>query len=352
MVRSFRFSTRQWALPAILLCVFFLFPFSLSSYTKYVLFLVNMTAIGVIGATGLNILTGYTGLISMGQAAFMGVGAYTVAILSTRLGMPMWVCLPMSGIVTTFVGVIAGIPSLRLKGFYLAMATLAAQFLLEYIFKNWEGLTMGVQGIFITPPEIFGLHMNDDRLFYFLVVPLAACCVIGSRNLFRTDVGRSFIAVRERDIAASLIGINILKYKLYSFAISSFFAGLAGGLWAYYMTIINPEAFQLNISIDYIAMIIIGGMGTVLGPVYGAAFVVLLPEAIQRLMEIIQPILHIDYTFVAFKQIIFGIIIAVFLIVEPKGLAEIFSTFSERISQVAKGGESKEIRSNRFSLDP
>jgi branched-chain amino acid transport system permease protein len=332
MTRSFRLAGRQWALPAIFFLVFLIFPFCLSSYTKYILFLVNMTAIGVIGATGLNILTGYTGLISMGQAAFMGVGAYTVAILSTRLGMPMWVCLPMAGIVTTFVGVIAGIPSLRLKGFYLAMATLAAQFLLEYIFKNWEGLTLGVQGIFITPPQIFGLHMNDDRLFYFLVVPLALCGVIGSRNLFRTDVGRSFIAVRERDIAASLIGINILKYKLYSFAISSFFAGIAGGLWAYYMTIINPEAFQLNTSIDYIAMIIIGGMGTVLGPVYGAAFVVLLPEVIQRVMEIIQPILHIDYTFVAFKQIIFGIIISVFLIVEPKGLAEIFSTGSKKSS--------------------
>lgn len=330
MTRSSGFTTRQWAAPAIFILVFLVFPFSLSSYTKYVLFLVNMTAIGVIGAVGLNILTGYTGLISMGQAAFMGVGAYTVAILSTRLALPMVICLPLAGIVTTIVGVIAGIPSLRLKGFYLAMATLASQFLLEYIFKNWESLTLGVQGIFITPPQIFGLHMNDDRVFYFLVVPLALLSVIGSRNLFRTDVGRSFIAVRERDIAASLIGINILKYKLYSFAISSFFAGVAGGLWAYYMTIINPEAFQLNISIDYIAMIIVGGMGTVLGPVYGAAFVVLLPEVIQRVMEILQPILHIDYTFVAFKQIVFGIIIAVFLILEPRGLAEIFSTLFKK----------------------
>ena len=188
-----------------------------------------------------------------------------------------------------------------------------------------------MQGIFITPPQIFGLHINNDRVFYFLVVRLAVLSVIGTRNLFRTNVGRAFIAIRDRDIAADLIGINVLKYKLYSFAISSFYAGLAGGLWAYYMTIINPEAFQLTTSIDYIAMIIVGGMGTFLGPVYGAVFVVLLPEAIQRMMEILQPILHIDYTFVAFKQIVFGLFIVVFLIFEPKGLAEIVSRLYKRL---------------------
>lgn len=323
---------KRWAVPVIGLAVFLIFPFTLSSYTKYILFLVNMTAIGVIGASGLNILTGYTGLISMGQAAFMGVGAYTVAILSTRMGLPFWFNLVAAGIVTTIVGIIAGTPSLRLKGFYLAMATLAAQFLLEYLFKNWEGLTQGVQGIFITPPQIFGRHVSDDRVFYFIVVPLALLFVIGSRNLFRTNVGRSFIAIRDRDIAAGLIGINVLKYKLYSFAISSFYAGVAGGLWAYYMTIINPEAFQLPTSIDYIAMIIVGGMGTFLGPVFGAIFVVLLPEAIQRTMEVLQPMLQIDYTFVAFKQIVFGFFIAVFLIFEPRGLAEIVSRFGKKIS--------------------
>jgi len=341
---------KRMALPAIGFFLFLFFPFTLSSYTKYILFLINMTAIGVIGASGLNILTGYTGLISMGQAAFMGVGAYTVAILSTRIGLPFWFNLPAAGIVTTAVGIIAGTPSLRLKGFYLAMATLAAQFLLEYLFKNWEGLTLGVQGIFITPPQIFGWHMSDDRVFYFIVVPLALLCVIGSRNLFRTNVGRSFIAIRDRDIAAGLIGINVLKYKLYSFAIGSFYAGVAGGLWAYYMTIINPEAFQLATSIDYIAMIIVGGMGTFLGPVFGAIFVVLLPEAIQRTMEFLQPILHIDYTFVAFKQIVFGLFIAVFLIFEPRGLAEIVSRFYNRIGPVRGGKRAKAANSVESSV--
>jgi branched-chain amino acid transport system permease protein len=323
---------KPWPYYLIFLGVFLIFPFSLFQYTKYILFLVNMTAIGVIGALGLNILTGYTGLISLGQAAFMGVGAYTVAILSTRVGLPLWVNLPAAGVVTTLVGIMVGTPSLRLKGFYLAMSTLAAEFLLEYVFKNWESMTQGIQGLFITPPQIFGMPINNDRVFYFLSVTLAILGVIGTRNLFRTNVGRAFIAIRDRDIAAELIGIDVFKYKLVSFAISSFYAGVAGGLWCYYMTIINPEAFQLSISIDYVAMIIVGGMGTLWGSVYGAAFVVLLPEAIQRIMEVLQPVLHMEYTFAAFKQIVFGFIIVVFLIFEPKGLSEIFSRLGNKIS--------------------
>jgi branched-chain amino acid transport system permease protein len=266
----------------------------------------------------------------------MGVGAYTVAILSTRVGLPLWINLPAAGLVTTFVGIMVGTPSLRLKGFYLAMATLAAEFLLEYVFKNWESMTRGVQGLFITPPQVMGIYLNDDRVFYFLSVTLAILAVSGTRNLFRTNVGRAFIAIRDRDLAAELIGIDVFKYKLLSFAISSFYAGVAGGLWCYYMTIINPEAFQLSISIDYIAMIIVGGMGTLAGSIYGAAFVVLLPEAIQRIMEVLQPVLHMEYTFAAIKQIIFGFIIVIFLVFEPKGLSEIFSRLGNKISNLRR----------------
>jgi branched-chain amino acid transport system permease protein len=327
---------KQWPYYLISLGIFLIFPFSLFQYTKYILFLVNMTAIGVIGALGLNILTGYTGLISLGQAGFMGVGAYTVAILSTRAGLPLWINLPAAGVITTCVGIMVGTPSLRLKGFYLAMATLAAEFLLEYVFKNWESMTQGVQGLFIIPPQIMGIYLNDDRVFYFLSVTLAILGVIGTRNLFRTNVGRAFIAIRDRDLAAELIGIDVFKYKLVSFAISSFYAGVAGGLWCYYMTIINPEAFQLSISIDYVAMIIVGGMGTLGGSVYGAVFVVLLPEAIQRILEVLQPVLHMEYTFAAIKQIIFGFIIVIFLVFEPKGLSEIFSRLGNKISNLRR----------------
>jgi branched-chain amino acid transport system permease protein len=325
--------TKRWLYFLAGLGVFLAFPFCLFQYTKYVLFLINMTAIGVIGALGLNILTGYTGLISLGQAAFMGVGAYAVAILTTKAGLPIWINLPAAGLATTVVGIIAGTPSMRLKGFYLAMATLASQFLLEYLFKNWESLTNGVQGIFFAPPKIFGVPVNNDRVFYFIAVPIALLALACTRNLLRTKVGRALIAIRDRDIAAELIGINVFKNKLISFAISSFYAGVAGGLWCYYMTIINPEAFQLAVSIDYVAMIIVGGMGTLFGPVYGALFVVLLPEIIQRVMEVLQPILHMEYTFVAYKQIIFGLIIVVFLVLEPKGLSEILSRVAKWFSK-------------------
>jgi len=321
--------------------IFLVFPFAFFKYTNYILFMVNMTAIGVIGALGLNILTGYTGLISLGHAGFMGVGAYSVAILSMRLGMPAYLSIPAAGIITAFVGILVGTPSLRLRGFYLAMATLASEFILEYVFKNWESMTHGVGGLYITPPQIFGIYINNDRIFYFIAATLAICAVFCTRNLFRTNVGRAFIAIRERDIAAALIGINVFKYKLISFAVSSFYTGVAGGLWCYYMTIINPEAFQLYVSIDYIAMIIVGGMGTIMGSVYGAIFVVLLPEIIQRVMEVLQPILHIEYAFAAFKQIVFGVIIVTFLIFEPRGLAAIFSRFGERMRK-KKGGDQKQ----------
>lgn len=327
---------KRWAYYLILFGIFLVFPFSLFKYTNYILFLVNMAAIGVIGASGLNILKGFTGVISLSQAAFMGVGAYTVAILSTKVGLPLWVNLPAAGLMTTLIGVAGGTPSLRLKGFYLAMATLALEFLLEYIFKNWESMTHGIPGLYITPPQIFGVNMNNDRVFYFFAVTLAIIAILCTRNLFRTKVGRAFIAIRDRDIAAELIGINVFKYKLVSFAISSFYAGVAGGLWCYYMTIINPEAFTLMVSIDYIVMVIVGGMGTILGPVYGAIFIILLPEFIQRVMELLQPIFRMTYTFEAFKQIVFGIIIVIFLIFEPKGLSEIFSRLVKRIPN---GGE-------------
>jgi branched-chain amino acid transport system permease protein len=335
--------TRPFAYHFIWFVFFLAFPFSLFKYTHYILFLVNMAAIGVIGASGLNILKGYTGVISLSQAAFMGVGAYTVAILSTKVGFPFWINLPAAGAITMIVGIVAGMPSLRLRGFYLAMATLAAQFLLEYVFKNWESLTHGVQGLFITPPQIFGVNMNNDRVFYFFVVPLAFMAVLCTRNLLRTKVGRAFTAIRDRDIAAELIGIDIFKYKLISFAISSFYAGVAGGLWCYYMTIINPEAFTLHVSIDYIAMVIIGGMGTIMGPVYGAIFIILLPEFIQRSMEVLQPILRLAYTFEAFKHIIFGFIIVIFLMFETRGLSESISRIRRRIAkrsrkEVRKGG--------------
>jgi len=306
-----------------------LFPFFMPNY---VLYLINLSAIATIGAIGLNILTGYTGLIAIGHGAFLGVGAYTAAILYTKAGVPFWLTLPAAGLMTAFVGVFFGTPSLRLRGFYLAMATLAAQVILEYIFKNWESLTDGVRGIPINPPPSFlGMILQGDIKFYFLTVGLAILGILISRNLFRTDTGRALIGIRDRDIAASIVGINLFKYKLISFAISSFYAGIAGALLGYYMTIINAEGYGLSVSIDYVAMIIIGGLGTISGSVLGAAFVVLFPEMVDHGIQILARYVPLEYTFAAFRQLVFGLLIILFLLFEPRGLSAILGRILQKI---------------------
>ena len=299
---------------------FLLSPFLLSDYMLY---LINLAAIATIGAIGLNILTGYTGLIAMANGAFIGVGAYTAAVLYSKLGVPFLLTIPLAGLMTAAVGVFFGIPALRLRGFYLAMSTLAAQILLMFIFNNWASVTNGETGIFLTPPSIFGFSIQGDRAFYFLTVGIALLGLLFSYNLFKTDTGRSFIAIRDRDIAANIIGIDIFKYKLLSFAISSFYAGVAGALFGFYMSFVSPEAFGLNVSIDYIAMIIVGGLGNLWGGVLGALFVVILPEFVDKLIEFIGQYVQMQYTFAAFRQLVFGLLIIIFLVWEPKGLTEI-----------------------------
>ena len=298
---------------------------------NYVIYLINLSAISIIGAIGLNILTGYTGLIAMGQGAFMGVGAYTAAILYTKVNAPFWITLPAAGGMAAVIGVFFGTPSLRLRGFYLAMSTLAAQVLLEYVFKNWESLTNGVAGISINPPSLLGISLQGDRPFYFLTLSLAIVGIIIGRNLFRTDTGRAFIGIRDRDIAANIVGIDILKYKLISFAISSFYAGIAGALLGYYMTIINPEGYGISVSIDYIAMIIIGGLGSIWGSVLGAVFVVIFPEVVDHGIQLITKFIALDYTFAAIRQIVFGLLIILFLLFEPRGLAAIMDKLVQKI---------------------
>jgi branched-chain amino acid transport system permease protein len=293
----------------------------------YVLAIVSGVLIAVVGATGLNILTGYTGLISVGQGGFMGVGAYTVAVLATTWGVPFWLTVPAGGLLAAAVGVLFGLPSLRLKGFYLAIATLAAQFILDYTFMNWESVTKGAVGILVPRPAILGRTLtNDAEFYYFLLVPAVIALAV-ARNLLRTHVGRALVAVRDQDIAAEMLGVNVLKMKLVAFALSSFFAGTAGGLLAYYTTSVAPAAFNLSLSIDYLAMIIIGGLGTTLGPVLGAAFVLSIPDVLQWLIEALKHVVDVSYTFAALREIVFGLFIIGFLLGKPDGLARFWRDF-------------------------
>ena len=313
-------TSRFWL--GILFALLLIFPFVAGDY---LLFMANLVGITIIGAVGLNILTGFAGQISLGHAAFIGVGGYTAAILSTRFNLPFLLCLPLSGLMSSFFGIIVGGPSLRLKGLYLCIATLAAQLILEFIFVHWESMTGGIRGINLSPPEIFGYVLDNDFKFYFLTLFMVLLCVTAARNLFRTRVGRAFIAIRDRDISAELMGINLLRYKTYAFAVSSFMAGLSGCLWVNFLKTVTPEHFPLLESVRYLAMIIVGGMGSILGSIFGAIFMTVVPEVISTVLGLLVDIFPTAMSFLfPFQLVIFGLLIVIFLVFEPHGLAEIW----------------------------
>jgi branched-chain amino acid transport system permease protein len=292
--------------------------------SQYWLYLTCLVGINIIAATGLNILTGYTGQVSLGQAAFMGVGAYTVAVLDQTLGSPFLLNLVAAGGVAMVVGMVVGIPSLRVKGLYLAIATIAASFILHFIFANWKPVTGGTAGLTVKPATLFGIALDSEFRFYWLMLPLTAAMVFGAANLFRTRIGRAFIAIRDRDISAEVLGISLLRYKLLSFAISSFYAGVAGGLWAYFFRSVTPESFPLLMSIFFLAAIIVGGMGTILGGILGAVFMTLVPEALKMVFGWFPNAAEWAVHLAPVRIMVFGSLIVGFLIFEPHGLAEIW----------------------------
>lgn len=283
--------------------------------------MLNLIFIYIVGAHGLNLLTGYTGQISLGHGAFMGVGAYTAGILA-NMGWPFWLALPMAGFMTAAVGMIFGVPSLRLRGLYLAIATMAAQFILDYAMRNWSSLTGGSSGLTVPAASIGDFTFDSDFKFYFLALGLAALATLYLKNITRTRTGRAFVAVRDRYLSAEVIGVNLFKYRIMSFGISSFMVGIAGGLWAYYITIISDEHFTMWLSVQYLAMIIVGGLGSVLGSIYGVVFMVALPELLRLPAEALTNVYpDIFVIFSSLREMVFGVIVIIFLIFEPDGLA-------------------------------
>ena len=307
-----------WVGAAVLLA----FPFLASEYWLYLACLVG---IHVVSTTGLNILTGYTGLVSLGQAAFMGVGAYVVALAELRLGTPFLLNLMLAGAVTACVGVVVGLPSLRVKGLYLAIATIAASFILHFVFQNWVSVTGGIRGLSIPPATFGGVELARPFALYVVIVPIAGVAVLAAANLFRTRFGRAFIAIRDRDISAEVLGIPLLSTKLMSFGLSSFYAGLAGGLWAYFFRSVTPESFPFVYSIFFLAAVIVGGMGTILGGVLGAVFMTLLPEVLKLVVGAFTPWLPNAVAILSpVRTIVFGLLIIGFLVFEPLGLVEVW----------------------------
>jgi branched-chain amino acid transport system permease protein len=311
----------RWTV-AGLAVLFVVLPLSLS---EYYLSILNLILIAVVGALGLNILVGYTGQISVGHGALMSVGAYTAANLITRLQAPFWLAVPAGGVMAAAIGAVIGVPSLRIKGLYLAIATLAGQLIIEWTINHVPWISGGIQASIEVPrPSVLGTQLKTQTQLYFFLLFFAALAIVGMMNLARSRIGRAFIAIRDQDVAAEIIGIDIFRYKLLSFAVSSFYAGVTGVLYTYYLGVANYEQFQINVSIDYLAMIIIGGLGSVLGSIFGAIFVTMLPIATRWMLESLGGLIfspsELANIIPNLRLVIFGALIIIFLALEPEGL--------------------------------
>jgi branched-chain amino acid transport system permease protein len=318
----------QWVLLGVLLLLLMVMPSFLSNYWLSVC---NIIAITIIAATGLNILTGYCGQLSIGHAGFIAVGAYTSAILSGQLGMPFLLSMLCGGLMAGFIGMLFGLPSLRVKGFYLAISTIAAQFIIMWVIRNWSEVTGGNIGLSVPTAEIFGYSFTSQASKYYLILAITVLVIFFAKNLARTRPGRAFVAIRDNDLAAQVMGINLFRYKLLAFFIGCFFAGIAGSLLAHcYYGFLNPEFFDFKESILYAGMIIIGGLGTSVGPIFGVILIRLLDSILS--LEVV-PFLETHVTLFTsgwasgLKPMIFGAVIVLFLILEPRGLAHRWQLF-------------------------
>lgn len=291
-----------------------------------------------LAALGLNILTGYAGQLSLGTAAFMAVGAYAAYNFQLRVeGIPILVSFIGAGVVAAGVGILFGLPSLRIKGFYLAVATLAAQFFIVWCLTKFPWLSNNSSSGVISAHniEILGYAFDTPRSKYLLVLAIVVLLALAAKNLVRSSTGRAWMAVRDMDVAASVIGIRLMRTKLLAFAVSSFYCGVAGALYAYcYLGSVEPDGFSLDMSFRILFMIIIGGVGSILGSFLGAAFILLLPIFLDIALPFCAELLGLPFSSATVSHIqilVFGALIMFFLIVEPHGLARLWQIAKEKL---------------------
>ena len=291
---------------------------------------INTIAVYIIAVHGVNVVTGYCGQISLGQAAFMAVGAYSSALLSGMFGVPFLFCLILGGLAAGLAGIIFGLPSVRVKGYYLAIATLAAQFIIMYlIIIPYPQITGGSNFLRVPPATLGGITFTSESSSYYLIMVVAVIVTFFVKNLARTRVGRAFVAIRDNDLAAEAMGINVFRYKLLAFFIGCFLAGIAGSLWAHYCRAISPDDFSFMKSLWFVGMIIVGGMGSTLGPILGVILIQILNELITDAgpaLSAMFPQVGVNVT-AAMVQISFGLVIVLFLVFEPRGLAHRWEIF-------------------------
>jgi len=311
----------HWVLLAIGLVLVFAIP---AFADDYWLGLLIDLGIAIVAVLGLHILSGLCGLLSIAQAAFVGVGAYTVAILTTQAGLNAWLCLPISALSAGLVGLFFGLPCFRLKGFYLVISTLAAHFVIIWCFEHFDSITGGFGGLQLDPLRLGPIDLRSRSAFYFLTMAVVVIATFLAKNLQRTPTGRAFVAIRDNELAAEVSGIPVFRYKMLAFFIGCLFAGVAGWLWAYFQRSVAPSHFQLIDSIWYIGMLIVGGWGTTTGVFFGAISLsfldVLLKDYINPFLVDRLPSDWASQISISTSLILFGGIIIAFMILEPRGL--------------------------------
>jgi branched-chain amino acid transport system permease protein len=326
----------RWLIIAALLFAFVVVPAIASGY-MFRAILIPFTIMSL-AALGVNILVGYCGQISLGSGAFMAVGAYGAYNFFVRVpGMPLVLVLILGGVCAMVFGILFGLPSLRVKGLYLAVATLAAQFFADWMFLRikWFTNDSSSGSVSVSQLEVFGLPIDTDMSKYLFCLSILAVIGLLSKNLVRSAIGREWMAIRDMDVAAAVIGIRPMYAKLTAFAISSFIIGVAGALWAFiYLGAWEPAAFSVDISFLLLFMVIIGGLGSIMGSFFGAAFIVLLPIALNQFLPVLAGVFGVVISTAGISHaelMVFGVLIVWFLIVEPHGLAKLWSTGKQKL---------------------
>jgi len=298
--------------------ILLILPWLLGSFYLYTL---NLILVNIIIATGLNLLTGNAGQVSLCNSTFMAIGAYSTMILTLSFGLTYWLALPLGGLVAATLGFGLGVPGLRLRGYYLALVTLGFLEIMQIVIREASGLTGGVRGLLAPRPSLAGFKLNDQS-FYYLILVITIMMIYVARNLLNSPLGRAFNAIRNSEPAAQSLGISLSKVKVFAFTISAFYAGLAGGLYAPLVGFVDPVEFGLWTSIFHLTMIIAGGLGSLMGSVVGAVIITGLPEWLRGLKE--------------YRDFAFGAILLCFLIFMPTGIAGMLARFSRPLDRASK----------------
>lgn len=299
MLRAF-----QRVLPPLFFAALLAMAFATDAYSQY---LINLMLVYVVIAQGLNLILGYAGMFAFAHGAFMGIGAYCCVLLVTKVGLPFLIAMPLAGIAAALVGCIISIPAIRVSGLYLAMVTVGFSEIVQWVLRHWKSVTGGPDGLIVPAPVLFGVEFRSDFHAFFIILAVTVLMTLLAQAIIRSRLGRAFVAIRDGEVAAQCSGVDAARTKIFVFAVSAFYAGVGGSLFALSQNYINPENFNLYQTIMHFCMVIVGGAASLAGPFIGAAVLNLLPELLRNAQ--------------AFQEIGFGLLLILFVIFAPRGIA-------------------------------